>query len=159
MTDIYDPPLVGVSAAIFIEDDEGRLLLLQQAAQHKGNKWGPPAGKMEANESPQKTAIRETKEEIGVEVRLTGLIGIYVGNRDGNKTGIAFVFKGEIVSGKIKINKDEIRDYKYFSSENLERLKSQDLIYKSQYNLAAIRDWEKGVNYNLDIIKSVLPTE
>ena len=57
---------VSVSSAIFIEDRQGRLLLLQQAADKKGHRWGPPAGGIKAHENPIAGALREAKEEICV---------------------------------------------------------------------------------------------
>ncbi|MCR4326578.1 MAG: NUDIX hydrolase, partial [Candidatus Roizmanbacteria bacterium] len=77
-----------VSSAIFIEDEHNRLLFLQQASESKGHRWGPPAGGIEAHEDPIKAALREVREEIGVEVNLIDLIGIYTADRGDNATGI-----------------------------------------------------------------------
>ncbi|MBI2008446.1 NUDIX hydrolase, partial [Candidatus Amesbacteria bacterium] len=110
---------VSVSAAVFIENHEGRLLLLQQAAERKGYKWGPPAGGMEAHEDPIETAHRETREEIGVEVEILNLLGIYTVDRGETATGIAFVFRGRIVSGEIRLRPGEIDTYRYFTKDEV----------------------------------------
>lgn len=39
--------------------------------------WGLPGGRIEPGESVMDTAVRETLEETGLHVRVTGLIGVY----------------------------------------------------------------------------------
>ena len=145
-----------VSAAVFIEDEQGKLLLLQQEAERKGNKWGPPAGGMVAHEDPRMTAIRETKEEIGVDIMLTGLIGIYTADRGDEKSGLAFVFRGKILSGEIIPAKGEIKDFGFFDGEGIDRLIAQGVLYKPEYNLVGIEDWKEGCNYDLEVMKGLI---
>lgn len=147
---------VSVSSAVFIEDEEGRLLLVQQAAPEKGYKWSPPGGGMLAFEDPLTTAKREVKEELGVEIQLINLIGIYVVERGEESSGIAFVFRGKIVGkNHLSPRPTEIKDYRFFNREELDELIStrRDELYKPEYNLAGIRDWLRGVSYPLDVIK------
>ena len=56
-------PKVGADAAIF--DQEGRILLMQRSDDEK---WCLPCGWVELNESPSEAAVRETREETGLEV-------------------------------------------------------------------------------------------
>lgn len=147
---------VSVSAAVFIEDEQGRLLLLQQDSEAKGNKWGPPAGGMKPHEDPAQTARRETKEEIGVEVELTGLIGIYTADRGDARSSLAFVFRGRVVSGKIILAEGEIKDWGYFDREGIEKIISQGLLYKPEYNLVGIEDWRRGNNFELAAMKGLI---
>ena len=144
---------VSVSSAVFIEDDQKRLLLLQQAAERKGFRWGPPAGGMESHEDPIMAALRETKEEIGVGLELTVLVGVYTVDRGDNASGIGFVFRGRIVSGEITPLEGEIKDYRFFFPSEIEELIAQDMLYKPEYNLSGIQDWLSGRSYPLDAIK------
>lgn len=144
---------VSVSSAVLIEDDQGRLLLLQQATESKGHRWGPPAGGMILHENPITTALRETREEIGVEVELTNLVGIYTVDRKNNSTGIGFVFRGKMSSGQITLREGEIMAFKFFSPEEIEDLIAKDMLYKPEYNFNAIRDWLEGKSYPLESIK------
>lgn len=144
---------VSVSAAVFVEDDQGRLLLLRQAAEWKGKRWGPPAGGMHAHEDPMMNALREAKEEIGVEVELVDLIGIYTADRGNDATGIGFVFRGRITNGDIKIRQGEIIDHRFFSPAEIQDLIERDLIYKPEYNLPAIRDWVEGCYYPIEVVR------
>lgn len=127
---------VSVSAAVFIEDSQGRLLLLQQAAEWKGKRWGPPAGGMHAHESPVDTALREAEEE-----------------RGDKTTGLAFVFRGKIASGEIKPREGEIADHRFFTPDEIEQLIAEGNLYKPEYNLVGIKDWLDGRSYPLDVVK------
>ena len=68
----YITPKVGAHAALF--DGEGRILLVRRT---DDDKWCLPCGWVEPNEAPEETAVRETREETGLEVRVTRLIGVY----------------------------------------------------------------------------------
>jgi len=143
---------VSVSSAVFIEDKQGRLLLLQQAAKRKGHRWGPPAGGIEPHEDPITTALRETREEIDVGIELINLVGIYTVDRGNNATGIGFVFRGKITSGKITPSQGEIMNFKFFSPQEIERLIKSGMLYKPEYNLTSIRDYLAGQSFPLGVI-------
>ncbi|GAA2546813.1 NUDIX hydrolase [Pseudonocardia hydrocarbonoxydans] len=79
-TDYLDDPsaprpnslVVGVTA--FVQDDAGRVLLIKRA---DNGQWALPGGGQEVGESTPAAAIRETLEETGIDVEITGLVGIY----------------------------------------------------------------------------------
>jgi len=144
---------VSISAAVFIQDNQGRLLLLQQAAESKGYRWGPPAGGMEGHEDPITAALREVKEEIGIEAELIDLIGIYTIDRGDNATGIGFVFRAKIVTGQITPKQNEIKSFRFFTLEGIEDLIKENMLYKPEYNLSSIKDWLEGKSYSLEMIK------
>lgn len=55
----------------------GKYLLVQQArSRRQPGKWGPPGGKPEQGEELTAAALREVTEETGLEVELTGFVGI-----------------------------------------------------------------------------------
>jgi len=62
------------AAGVLAVDPEGRLL--QQRRRDTGQ-WAIPMGKQELGEAPSQCAVRETREETGVDVEVTGLLGIY----------------------------------------------------------------------------------
>jgi len=61
-------------AGAFIRDDRGRVLLVRRA--DSGN-WTLPGGMQNVGENITQTAVREVREETGLDVEITGLIGIY----------------------------------------------------------------------------------
>lgn len=65
-------PKIAAGAAIF--DDDGRILLMKRA---DSGDWLVPGGFVEPDEGPEQTAIRETKEETNLEVRITELVGTH----------------------------------------------------------------------------------
>ena len=66
----YIPPKFKINksnrkSGVFIYDPNKKKVLLIQS---NGNLWGPPKGSMELNETPVNCAIREVKEETGLQV-------------------------------------------------------------------------------------------
>jgi ADP-ribose pyrophosphatase YjhB (NUDIX family) len=64
-----------LGAASVILDDHGRILLVKHA--YGELNWELPGGGGEARESAEQTARREAREEVGVELQIDRLIGVY----------------------------------------------------------------------------------
>ncbi len=62
-------PSYTLGAQARIERDDGRILLVKAAYRWR---WGMPGGLMDAGESPADAVVRETKEETGIDIELTG---------------------------------------------------------------------------------------
>ena len=80
---------------------------------------------MDAGESAQETCVRETKEEIGLQVYVTKLVGVYTNPNlvveydDGNRLQpIAMSFEAVVTGGELNLS-DETIAYGYFSVDNL----------------------------------------
>ncbi|MGQ9599887.1 MAG: NUDIX hydrolase [Anaerolineae bacterium] len=56
----------------------GKVLLVRRAVEPFQGYWDIPGGFCEAEEHPAETAIREIREETGLDVELTGLLGIWM---------------------------------------------------------------------------------
>jgi len=67
------PKLIGAAAVIL--DSEGKVLLVKHS--YGKNNWDLPGGKGEDNESAEETAKREVLEEVGLEVQIEELTGVY----------------------------------------------------------------------------------
>jgi hypothetical protein len=65
------------SVSVLPVDEAGRVLLVRQAGH--GDGWAVLGGAVEIGESPAETAVREAREEIGTEVRLTRLLNVLGG--------------------------------------------------------------------------------
>src|SRR5918996_5385357 len=83
-TEFYDDPAAPepnslvVAASAVVADDEGRILLQRRS---DSGKWALPGGGMEMTDSLPGTAVREVKEETGLDVEVTGLVGTYTDPR------------------------------------------------------------------------------
>lgn len=68
-------PLHSVSVTgIVIRPDDGHVLVIKRA---DDGRWVPPGGVLELSETPEECAIREVREETGVEVKPLRLTGVY----------------------------------------------------------------------------------
>lgn len=111
MTAFQQKFIAGTFAIIF--DEQNRVLLAHRTDM---DLWNLPGGGLEANESPADGAIREVKEEIGVDVGVERFLGVYV---KPNNT-IVFAFVCKIVSGKLT-PLEETDDIKYFDFFDIPR--------------------------------------
>ncbi len=65
-------PISAGDAAVI--DDEGRILLIRRADNHK---WAMPGGAMAVGETPAQSVVREVFEETGVRCEPVALVGIH----------------------------------------------------------------------------------
>jgi ADP-ribose pyrophosphatase YjhB (NUDIX family) len=70
-------PASGVLVERILRDGQPAILLLQRAVEPGLGGWDLPAGYLDPGESFEVAAVRETREESGLEVQLTGLSGVY----------------------------------------------------------------------------------
>ena len=57
---------------------DGRLLLMRRAHEPWRDHWDIPGGFCEFEEHPSATAVREAREETGLEVEITGFLGMWL---------------------------------------------------------------------------------
>ena len=76
--DAPEPNSVVPAAVAVVAREDGAVLLIRRT--DNGN-WALPGGAIEMNESVADAAIRETFEETGIQVEVTGLLGIYTDPR------------------------------------------------------------------------------
>ena len=99
------------SANVVAVNDAGEILLIHRT---DNDNWSLPGGAMEPGESMSDCAVRETREETGVQVEITGLVGIYTDPRhvilytsNGEvRQEFSVVFTGRPVGGTPTISAD-----------------------------------------------------
>ncbi len=94
---------------------EGKILLTQRDDLET---WILPSGGIEDGESIAQAAIRETKEETGLDVELERLVGIY--SRLSNMPSVyAVLFVAKPIGGKVKCQEGETIAVEWFDFDDL----------------------------------------
>ena len=104
------PPSWDASAFTIIQNEVGEVLWVKRTDQ---NVWNLPGGRAENGEPPWETAVRETKEETGLIVKLNTLTGVYIYASD--PPHIVFVFKATVLSGTLTPSPESVA-FQYLQS-------------------------------------------
>ncbi|XP_069955727.1 8-oxo-dGDP phosphatase NUDT18 isoform X4 [Cherax quadricarinatus] len=86
-----------IVAAVLV-NDEGHVLMMQEAKSSCAGKWYLPAGRMEAGETIVEAAKREVLEETGLETDITTLIMV----ESASGSWFRFVVTGNVLGGTLK---------------------------------------------------------
>ena len=110
-------------AHVLVTDADGRVLVVRTT--YLGPGWMLPGGRVERSETPHAAAVRETREETGIEVRVSRLL-LVEAHRPGS---VSFVFDAAMTGGSLDPQVGEIaevgwvaRDEIASSSPDLDRL-------------------------------------
>lgn len=129
------------TSTVFIFHEDKVLLIFHKKLQ----KWLPPGGHMNPNELPTECAIREAKEETGLDVELVSQENIWVNNKWNGKSferpymclledipaingdaahqHIDFIYLGKPIGGTLIFNEEETEKLRWFTLEDVEQLK------------------------------------
>ena len=100
----YLNPTVGVAVVVL----DGEKILLGKRAENVsyGGMWCIPCGHLEWDEEVREAAIREFKEETGLEVRITGIVAVHSNFHNPRQHTVGIWFQGEVVGGQLKPGDD-----------------------------------------------------
>lgn len=106
-----------------VVDDQGAILM--QRRSDSGN-WSFPGGVMEIGETLEQCVIRETEEETGLDIEITGILGIYtdpehvIAYADGEvRQEFNITFYGRVIGGRIEVS-SESTEVRFLRLEELE---------------------------------------
>ncbi len=130
------PELPPQSAATLIVNAKNEVLLVHKA--YGGRVYGLPGGVVDPGELPVQAAVREAREEIGVEVRLEYQLGVYHLRGGGRPEQYSTVYVATIVSGEPHVvDPREISKIGWYGLDALPTLLNNDAI-------AATEDFSRG---------------
>ena len=147
-------PSYHLVAGNLIEHNE-KYVLVQEGKEHVKGQWNVPAGSIEKKEQAKKAAVREAKEETGLNVDIEGLIGVYFDQSDYmDGTVVIFVFHSKISEKDFKIQAkedEEILDTGMFSKQQI-----KDKEIRTPFVLDAIQTLESGKISSIETVKDYL---
>ncbi|MFB6354209.1 MAG: NUDIX domain-containing protein, partial [Halobacteriales archaeon] len=102
------PTVVGANV---IERD-GRVLLVREGKPGVAGQWNLPAGRVEPGETPVHAARREAREEAGLDVTPTRLVGVYIDRSPADDGDVlVFAFRSRAPAGPAAVPPDDsVRD-------------------------------------------------
>jgi ADP-ribose pyrophosphatase YjhB (NUDIX family) len=108
----YQDPKV-VAGTIFMLD--GGIVLLKRGVEPSLGKWVFPGGYVDRGEAVHYAAIRETREECNLDVKLGPLLNVYSYPRTAN---VIVVYTAEVIGGMLAAS-DESVDARVFSANEI----------------------------------------
>jgi len=99
----YLDPKVAVGTVIVTTDD--KIVLVRRAIEPGYGLWVFPGGYVDRGEEVTVAAIREAREESGLDVRLDGLINIY--SYPGRPI-VVVVYKASVIAGDLRVDEESI---------------------------------------------------
>jgi 8-oxo-dGTP diphosphatase len=113
---IFRHPVTGTTIIPVLED--GRIVLVQRS---DSGKWGLPGGMVDWGEDIPTAAVRELKEETGLDlVKIRRLVGVYSApDRDPRLHSISILLEAEVTGNFAIADKLEILQVKAFTADKL----------------------------------------
>ena len=108
----FDDPKVGVGV---VAERRGRLLLVRRNHEPHLGEWSFPSGFADAGEVLEEAAVRETKEETGLAVRIERLLGAYSTRRE---RVIFIAYAARVTGGRIEVGPECI-EVRFFAPDAL----------------------------------------
>jgi 8-oxo-dGTP diphosphatase len=126
----YLDPKIAVGTVIRMLD--GKIVLVRRAIEPGYGKWVFPGGYVDRGEEVTLAAIREAREESGLEVTLDGLINIY---SYAGRTPIIVVYAATYVGGELAVD-DEGLEARAFEPDEIPW---EELAFRSTFE--ALKDY------------------
>jgi ADP-ribose pyrophosphatase YjhB (NUDIX family) len=104
-----------VAAGTIITDERGHILLVKRAIEPGYGKWVFPGGFVDRGEDVKGAAVREAREETGLDVRLDRLINVY---SYPGRAPVIIVYAATMIGGCLACD-DEGLEARFFAPEEI----------------------------------------
>ena len=126
-----------------------KILMVKEAKKKCYGQWNYPAGHMEEGEKITDAAIRETFEETGCKVKLTGVLPICSFNKP-EGTRIMVKFTADIIEENITFDTDEILDVQWIDMDTIKSMSREEL-RSYDINIAHLKALEENKIFPLEV--------
>ena len=113
---IYENPVPATSLVVI--NNQNDLLLVKRSVEPKKGFWCLPGGFIELGETPEKSALRELKEETGLTGQIDKLLGVSTNHSERYDTVLMVGYLVTTFSGDLKAG-DDASAVAYFHPEDL----------------------------------------
>ena len=134
----YIDPKIAVGT--IIKAETGSLVLVRRAIEPGYGKWVFPGGYVDRGEALTAAAIREAREECGLDVRLDGLVNIY---SYPGRAPVIVVYAATAIGGSLCVD-EECLETREFSAA---RIPWDELAFRSTHE--GLRDYLNGVRHTI----------
>ena len=114
-----------MTGALAIILRHGRILMIKRGTKPHLGYWCPPGGVGEMGESLDETAVREVREETGLDVEVVGELGRVIGPITGSPH---IVFLSRLKGGSLRPGYPEATDARWIPYEKIPRLQIPSFI-------------------------------
>ncbi len=115
------------SASVLVRDESGRVLVLRRT---DNGLWTIPTGGLKRGETATECAIRECNEETGIDIEITGLVGVFttpdhvIEYRKGKRVTevrqpVNICFHARSVGGALRLDPAEASEARWVSIDEL----------------------------------------
>ena len=129
----YLDPKIAVGTIIRVQDD--RIVLVRRAIEPGYGKWVFPGGYVDRGEPLTSAAIREAREECGLDVRLDALVNIY---SYPGRAPVIIVYTATAIGGTLAVDDEQLEAAELESSA----IPWDELAFRSTHE--ALRDYLDG---------------
>jgi ADP-ribose pyrophosphatase YjhB (NUDIX family) len=129
----YQDPKVAVGT--ILQNDDNHILLLRRAIEPGYGKWVFPGGFVDRGEPVVVAAVREAREEAGLDVRIDRLLNVYSYS---GRAPVIIVYVASIIGGTLAVD-DESTEARFFPRD---RIPWDELAFRSTHE--ALREFLGG---------------
>ena len=114
-----DPKVVTL---VVVENDDGHIIVGRRSIEPAYGLWCLPGGYVNDDEDPADAAIRECREEIGADVEITGLLGVYHIRKDGAPSMVGIGYRARLQPGAVPVAGSEMLEVNAFPGDSMPEL-------------------------------------
>ena len=111
------------TTVVIVRDNDARILFVHD---DDADAWTLPGGILEPDEAPSEAAVREVREETGIEICLTVLVDVIGGAgcettyRNGDRIAwVATLYAARVTGGKLLADGHEIREARFVAPADI----------------------------------------